>query len=220
MSGLNPCHNSTQTGLPDTSASAQNLYLSHMLRSLIITSSCLLLLSSCVFHKKGTARKEKPRAVKLDYGMTHDEVREAVTDRSEVIVGEFNFPQGHMEAYQYARYGKAGLKAPKYYLYFLNDTLVRKSDPESLKKGSKQALRDHKEWLTERAEMREEQEALATKRAQDEERRAAAREEKDRRRAEAKEAQERRRTEHPEHKEKKRLFGKKKKKSEEAEEQQ
>jgi hypothetical protein len=150
--------------------------------------------------------------------MTHDEVREAVTDRSEVIVGEFNFPQGHMEAYQYARYGKAGLKAPKYYLYFLNDTLIRKSDPESLKKGSKQALRDHKEWLLDQADRKAEEEALAARRAQAEERRAAAQEEKDRRRAEAKEERERRRAEQPEHKEKKSLFKKKKKKSKDAEE--
>jgi hypothetical protein len=172
-----------------------------MIRSLIIISSCILLLSSCIFHKKGTDRKEKPRPVKLEYGMTHDEVREAVTDRTEVIVGEFNFPQGHMEAYQYARYGKAGLKAPKYYLYFLNDTLVRKSDPESLKKGSKQALRDHKEWLIDQAEEREQKEAAALKRAQAEERREMAREEKARRREER-----------PEHKERKGLFKKKKKK--------
>jgi hypothetical protein len=172
-----------------------------MLRSLIIASSCLIFLSSCIFHKKSTDNKEKPRPAKLEYGMTHDEVREAVTDRGEVLVGEFNFPQGHMEAYQYARYGKAGLKAPKYYLYYLNDTLVRKSEPENLKKGSKQALRDHKDWLIEQADKREEEEALAARRAQAEERRAALWEEK-----------ERRREAHPEHKEKKRLFGKKKKK--------
>lgn len=159
-----------------------------MLRYLLLFSS-LLMLSACFAQKKA----KKSEQARIEYGMTHDEVLTQIKDRSELMVGEFDYPEGHMVAYQYTRYGKAGLKAPKYYLYFLNDTLVRKSDPEPLRKGSKLALQDHEDWLTEQAEQREDEAALAAKRAKLEEERAA-------------------RDEHP--KEKKGFFRKKKHKAE------
>jgi hypothetical protein len=149
-----------------------------MLRYLL-AFSCLLLLSSCLIHKKTRKKPEKPR---IEYGMTHDEVLGQITDRSELVVGEFNYPEGRLVAYQYTRYGKAALKVPKYYLYFLNDTLVRKSDPEPLRKGSKLALRDHREWLADQEAERELREAETARRAKQEEERARKAEEREQRR--------------------------------------
>ena len=170
---------------------------------LLTAATCLVLFSSCIFHKKGADHKDaKPKQARLVHGMTHQEVLDAVTDRSEVMVAEFNKPQGHLVTYVYTRYGKAGLKAPKYYLYFLNDTLIRKSTPEPLRKGAREALREHREWLLDQAEEKERREAEAERRAKMQEERAQ------------------RKTEAPEHKEKKGLFGRKKHKSDSSEEQQ
>jgi hypothetical protein len=177
---------------------AAKLYLSPMLRYLIVFFS-LLLLSACFTHKKSakqgkaakrdttthvarsekarnshrtttnrrtaeadtatitkrdkarksnkTAKRIKPKPVKkpkpFDYGQTREQVLANVTDRSELMVAEFNLPRGHLVTYQYTRYGKAGMKAPKYYLYFMNDTLIRKSEPEDPRKGSKRAIREY-----------------------------------------------------------------------------
>jgi hypothetical protein len=131
----------------------KKLYLSHMVRYLVAFSS-VLFLSACIFHKKD-AKTNKVKQTKLTYGMTHEEALAAITDRSEIVVGEFNYAQGHLVAYQYTRYGKAGLKEPKFYLYFLNDTLFRKSAPEDLKKGARLALRDRREYYADLAEQEE-----------------------------------------------------------------
>lgn len=109
--------------------------------------SCLLLLSACFMHKgtKKTASKAKPKQARLEYGMTREEVLELVKDRTEIMVAEFDFPRGHMVAYQYHLFGKAAFSKPRYYLYFMNDTLIRKSEPEDLRKGAKRAIREYYE---------------------------------------------------------------------------
>ena len=120
----------------------------------------LLLLSSCFLHKHrrsneaveaGTAeartsetktqRVRKPTA--FQYGRTREEVLADIKDRSEIIVGEFNLPRGHLAVYQYNRYGRSPHKEPGYYLYFMNDTLIRKSVPEDLMEGSELAVRQY-----------------------------------------------------------------------------
>lgn len=99
----------------------------------------LLLLGAC-FTQKGT-KKSGHSAIR--YGMSRDSVLASIKDRSEIMVGEFNYPEGHLVAYQYSRFGKAGLKEPKYYLYFMNDTLIRKSEPEDLRRGARIAVRQY-----------------------------------------------------------------------------
>lgn len=136
-------------------------YLSRMARY------CYLLICFFMLHACSAQRRaEKSKQSQLEYGMTHAEALAAITDRSEVLIGEFNFPEGHMEAYQYTRYGAASLKVPKYYLYFLNDTLVRKSPEEDLRAGSRLALKDHRQYLADKAE-------AAQREAEAEERQAA-----------------------------------------------
>ena len=108
-----------------------------MFRYLLIAS--LLLLSACFLQK--SAKKSKPDSFR--YGTDREAVLKSITDRSELIVAEFNFPEGHLVTYQYTLYGREGLKAPKYYLYFMNDTLIRKSEPEDLKQGARTAVREY-----------------------------------------------------------------------------
>jgi hypothetical protein len=125
----------------------QRIYLSAMTRYCYLLI-CFFMLHACSAQK----RAEKSKQAALEYGMTHAEALAAITDRSEVLVGEFTFPEGQMQAYQYARYGAASLKVPKFYLYFLNDTLVRKSPEEDLRAGAKLALKDHEQYLNDRVE--------------------------------------------------------------------
>jgi hypothetical protein len=99
----------------------------------------LLLLSAC-FAQKGTRKSGQPG---IRYGMSRDSVLTRIKDRSEILVAEFNLPEGHLTAYQYSRFGRAGLKEPKYYLYFMNDTLIRKSEPEDLRRGARIAVREY-----------------------------------------------------------------------------
>lgn len=109
----------------------------------VLALSALVMLSACFAHKG--AKKTKARKATLEYGMTHDEVLALFKDRAEIIVGEFNLPRGHLVAYQYNLFGKAAFSKPRYYLYFMNDTLIRKSAPEDLRKGSKRAVREYYE---------------------------------------------------------------------------
>lgn len=145
-----------------------------MYRYLLLIS--LLLFSACFVSKGAKGSKKKEKKATIEYGMRHEEVLSLVTDRSERMVAEFNYPEGHMVAYQYARYGRASMKQAPYYMYFLNDTLVRKApSDEDLLKGSKLALAEHKDMLAERAEreerMAEQEEARAAKERQLEKRR-------------------------------------------------
>lgn len=134
-----------------------NVYLSPMLRCLLFLS-CLFLFTSCFSQKSGT-KKKSSRPARLAYGMTHTEVLEAVTDRSELLVGEATLPEGKMEAYQYARYGRAGVTASKFFLYFLNDTLFRRSEPEDVSQGFKLALKDRQAYYDQLEDTRAAQEA-------------------------------------------------------------
>src|ERR1044072_7771744 len=93
-------------------------YLSHMYRYLLLLS--LLLFSACFVSKGAKDSKKKEKKPTIEYGMTHEEVLSLITDRSERIVAEFNYPQGHLVAYQYARYGRASMKQAQQYMYFLN----------------------------------------------------------------------------------------------------
>ncbi len=117
------------------------------------------------------SRSERKKAASLQTGITHAQALAAITDRHEILLAEFNFPEGKMKTYQYTRYGAAAFKVPKYYLYFLNDTLVRKSSEEDLNEGARLALEEHRDYLREKA--RQEQraaEAAARKAARDAER--------------------------------------------------
>jgi hypothetical protein len=111
-------------------------YLSPMYRCLSL--ACLILLAAC-FTQKGAKKSQAA----WRYGMSRDAVLNRIKDRSELMVGEFNLPEGHLVAYQYSRFGRAGLKEPKYYLYFMNDTLIRKSEPEDLRRGARIAVREY-----------------------------------------------------------------------------
>jgi len=113
------------------------VYLSPMTRYFPL--AILLLLSAC-FLQKG-ARKSKPDTFR--YGTSRDAVVNSITDRNEIMVAEFRVPEGHLVAYQYSLFGREGLKAPRYYLYFMNDTLIRKSEPEELVQGARTAVREY-----------------------------------------------------------------------------
>ncbi len=119
----------------------------------------LLLLSACFMHKKtpkaavaegeeqpvtvvkkSHKRESKParpkKPVAFRYGSTREEILPQTADRSELMIAEFNKPQGRLVVYQYSRFGKAAYKSGKYYLYFMNDTLIRKSGEEDLREGA------------------------------------------------------------------------------------
>lgn len=128
----------------------------------------LLLLSACFMHKKTSKtpdaaavaateeeqpavkkkmRKERPAKPKkpepFRYGSTRAEILPQTTDRNELLIAEFNKPQGHMAVYQYSRFGKAAYKSGKYYLYFMNDTLIRKSGEENVRTGAREAVEEY-----------------------------------------------------------------------------
>ncbi len=131
---------------------------------------CSLLLGLLLFNACAAQNHaERKRQAALHYGMTHAQALAVIPNRSEIIIGEFSFPEGHMQAFQYTRYGNDAFKVPKYYLYFLNDTLVRKSPEEDLREGAKLALQDHAAMLA-----RKEKDALTEeKRASIAEKKAA-----------------------------------------------
>ncbi len=139
-------------------------YLSPMYRYVALAS--LLLLSACFMHKKTSKmpeaaaiaateeeqpavkkKKERPAKPKkpeaFRYGSTRAEIQPQTADRSELLIAEFNKPQGHMAVYQYSRFGKAAYKSGKYYLYFMNDTLIRKSGEEDLREGARDAVDEY-----------------------------------------------------------------------------
>jgi hypothetical protein len=111
-----------------------------MFRNISLIVLIVLGASSC-FMQKSSAKK-KPKAPDYDYGDTHEQVRGIITDRNEVMIAEFNMPEGHMVTYRYDRFGKAKQKGDAFFLYFINDTLIRKSRPEDLEKGSKLAVKN------------------------------------------------------------------------------
>ena len=96
--------------------------------------------SSC-FAQKGSSKK-RTKAPDYDYGDTHEQVLSIIKDRNEVKVAEFNVPEGHLETYLYERFGRAKFKGDGFYLYYINDTLIRKSKPEDLEKGAKLAIKN------------------------------------------------------------------------------
>src|SRR6188472_3129047 len=99
--------------------------------------SGLLLFSACFSSKKST------KTSNFQYGQTRDEVLKNIHGRTELMVAEFEYPQGHVVAYQYSRIGRTASQEGQYYLYFLNDTLIRRSDPEELEAGAKLAVKEH-----------------------------------------------------------------------------
>ncbi|MBS1616309.1 MAG: hypothetical protein JST06_09365 [Bacteroidetes bacterium] len=125
---------------------------------------CLFLFNSCAAQNHAERKLQSA----LHYGMTHAQALAVIPNRSEMILGEFNFPEGHMQAFQYTRFGNDAFKVPRYYLYFLNDTLVRKSPEENLREGSKLALQEHASLLANREKAvmtAEKQAALEEKRS-------------------------------------------------------
>lgn len=133
---------------------------------LLLLLSCILLLGACFAHKRmvkkpaaettteeqpqterrerhAARREPKPRKRSpFEYGTPRPDVLDAIKDRGELVVAEFNYPEGHLVAYQYTRYGKPASK-DAYYLYFMNDTLIRKSEPEPLEEGAKRAIKEY-----------------------------------------------------------------------------
>ena len=115
--------------------------------------SALLLLSACFSHKRSTSARPASRVAQpvvktrkpaqFEYGRTRQEVLATITGRSEMMVAEAVYPQGKLVAYQYARYGKSMDEGTRYYLYFMNDTLIRKSNPEDLRDGIRTAVREY-----------------------------------------------------------------------------
>jgi hypothetical protein len=191
-----------------------NNYLSRMFRYLI-AFSCMLLISSCFMHK--SAKKTRTKQVALEYGMTHEEALAAITDRSEVLVGEFNRKAGKMLVYCYTRYGKAGAKTTRYYLYFLNDTLYHKSSSEDLQAEVRLAMKDRRKILDEREEK---EERMAAKQAAEKQRTVEAERREAERAAKAEEARQKRaepRRQDERHSGKKRSSRKKHRKTKEAE---
>jgi hypothetical protein len=59
------------------------------------------------------------------------------------MIAEFDYPQGHLVAYQYSRITRSDADNGRFYLYFMNDTLIRKSPPEELKAGAKIAVKEY-----------------------------------------------------------------------------
>jgi hypothetical protein len=111
-----------------------------MFRNITLVVLIVLGASSC-FMQKSSAKK-KPKAPDYEYGDTHEQVRSIIKDRNEVMIAEFNMPEGHVVTYLYERFGKAKAKGDGFYLYFINDTLIRKSRPEDLEKGAKLAVKN------------------------------------------------------------------------------
>jgi hypothetical protein len=115
--------------------------------------SGLLLFSACFSSKKST------KTSNFQYGQTRDEVLKNIHGRTELMVAEFEYPQGHLVAYQYSRIGRTASQDGQYYLYFMNDTLIRRSDPEDLEAGAKIGVKEYykkkKEMEARRLEMQE-----------------------------------------------------------------
>lgn len=112
-----------------------------MFRNITLVLLVVLGASSCFLQK--SSAKKKPKGPDYDYGDTHERVRSIITDRNEVLVAEFNFPEGHMETYRYDRFGlKKHQKNDAFYLYYINDTLIRKSRIEDLEQGAKLAVKN------------------------------------------------------------------------------
>ncbi len=109
----------------------------------------LLFLSACFLSRKSTttttatAVAARKKTIPFRYGSPRDEILAQITDRSELMIAEFNYPQGHLVTYQYARFGKAGYKTSRYYLYFMNDTLIRKSGEEDVVQGARKAIAEY-----------------------------------------------------------------------------
>lgn len=114
-----------------------------------IGSSCFLQRKSAA-QKADTAREDAPKKKArtrkpspFQYGTPREEVLTAIKDRNELLIAEFSYPQGRLVAYQYKRYGKAGYQVAPYYLYFMNDTLIRKSSAEPGEREAKAAIKEY-----------------------------------------------------------------------------
>ena len=105
-----------------------------MLKYLVIFS--LLFCTACFAHKKA----DKSRIMN---GMTHEEVLSLIKGRNEILVAEFTFKRGHMMTYQYGLIGKMPSLQDRYYLYFMNDTLIHKGQSEEFETEARDAIRHY-----------------------------------------------------------------------------
>lgn len=89
------------------------------------------------------AQKKKQRQYHYQPGMTHQEVLQEEPGRSELLIAEMNKSQGKLEVYRYSLVGKMEAKQDPIYLYYMNDTLIRKSGPEDVMKGADLAIEEY-----------------------------------------------------------------------------
>lgn len=89
------------------------------------------------------AQRKKQKQFHYEPGMTHQEVLQEEQGRSELLIAEINKSRGKMEVYRYSLVGKMEAKQDPYYLYYMNDTLIRKSGPEDIEKGADLAIADY-----------------------------------------------------------------------------
>ncbi|MBS1644903.1 MAG: hypothetical protein JST36_07695 [Bacteroidetes bacterium] len=102
--------------------------------------SFLLLFAGAAFAQK---KSKKPKLIHYQLGMTHQEVLQEEPGRSEVLLAEMKKPQGKLEVYRYNLVGKPEAKQDPYYLYYMNDTLIRKSEPEDMISGAEIAIKEY-----------------------------------------------------------------------------
>lgn len=107
---------------------------------LITFCSCLLLLAGSAFAQK---KSKKPKLIHYQLGMTHQEVLQEEPGRNEVLLAEMKKPQGKLEVYSYNLIAKPEAKQDPYYLYYMNDTLIRKSEPEDMLAGAELAIKEY-----------------------------------------------------------------------------
>ena len=89
------------------------------------------------------AQKKKHKQSHYEPGMTHQEVLQEEPGRSELLIAEMNKSRGKLEVYRYNLVGKMEAKQDPIYLYYMNDTLIRKSEPEDVMEGADLAIDEY-----------------------------------------------------------------------------
>jgi hypothetical protein len=142
--------------------------------------SGLLLFAACGLAKKSTGSGN------FRYGQTHEQVLKSFEGRTELMIAEFNRPRGHLVAYQYSKIGRSASQEGQFYMYFMNDTLIRKSAPEDVQAGAEIAEREYYKKKREQEQRMQEREEARLAQEQKKQQQAALREEKQRKKAEEK----------------------------------
>lgn len=90
----------------------------------------------------GCAPYREIQTVKLQEGMTLPAVQAILKKKKDKTIAVKEYPFGRLAVYQYAHYEPwLGQVQDKYYLYFMNDTLIRYAPPEEWQEGAAKAIR-------------------------------------------------------------------------------